>query len=561
VLPAQEALRRDYLRRVSTADLTAPAAAPDRRDRLLGRLLVPLGVVIAVVVAAAIALALNSGQQPPDTVAATLMPADALAYVNVSADPGRDAVKRGLAVARGFPIYGSASTSILGRLSAIVSGGARASFATDIKPWLGDEVALGVLNTTTATAGSLTLLSVSNRARALAFLQRSGATAVGAYRGIQLLHYPTGTELAFIKNFLALGQDASVRAAIDVSEGAAPSLASAAGYSRAAAGEPDDRVLDAYISAAGVRRLLTPRGGALAALATLIYSPALEGVTLSISPQSNGARLRLHSALDPTLARLSHTGSSDFKPTLPGLLPSGSQLLFDVSGLANVAPRVLSAVAMVGIGGQIEPLLARLGSALAAEGVNVHAVSSLFSGENAVAITSTASLAPALTVITRTSNEASARQQLAQLEVPLSQLFPAPSSGPGQAPLFNDIEVDGVTVHRLSLTQGLQLNYAVFNGLAVLSTSRDGIASVISHQRSLADDPQFKAATANRPARVTSLLFLDFRQLLSLGEQIGLTGKARLRALLPDLQRIRAVGLSSTSGEADTTAELSIQTS
>jgi hypothetical protein len=176
-----------------------------------------------------------------------------------------------------------------------------------------------------------------------------------------------------------------------------------------------------------------------------------------------------------------------------------------------------------------------------------------------VAITPTASLAPALTVITRTRDEASARAQLAQLEVPLSQLFPAPSSGPGQAPLLGDTQVDGITVHHLSLTPGLQLNYAVFNGLAVLSTSRDGIALVASHQRSLAQDASFKATTGDRPDRVTSLLFLDFSQLLSLGEQIGLTGTARLRALLPDLQKIRAVGLSSTSGEADTTTQLSIE--
>jgi hypothetical protein len=32
------------------------------------------------------------------------------------------------------------------------------------------------------------------------------------------------------------------------------------------------------------------------------------------------------------------------------------------------------------------------------------------------------------------------------------------------------------------------------------------------------------ATLASRPQRVTSLLFLDFSQLLSLGEQTGLTG-------------------------------------
>jgi hypothetical protein len=61
------------------------------------------------------------------------------------------------------------------------------------------------------------------------------------------------------------------------------------------------------------------------------------------------------------------------------------------------------------------------------------------------------------------------------------------------------------------------------------------------------------------PGGVTSLLFLDFTQLLSLGERTGLTSGGRFRALRPDLDKIRTVGISSTSEEADSTAELSVQ--
>jgi len=60
---------------------------------------------------------------------------------------------------------------------------------------------------------------------------------------------------------------------------------------------------------------------------------------------------------------------------------------------------------------------------------------------------------------------------------------------------------------------------------------------------------------------VTSLLFLDFSQLLSLGDRSGLMRGARFAALQPDLEKIRAIGLTSTSGESDTTAELSLQIS
>jgi hypothetical protein len=63
----------------------------------------------------------------------------------------------------------------------------------------------------------------------------------------------------------------------------------------------------------------------------------------------------------------------------------------------------------------------------------------------------------------------------------------------------------------------------------------------------------------SHPEKVTSLLFLDFTQLLNLVEQAGLTRGTRFTALGPDLQMIRAVGLQSTSGEADSTAELLLQ--
>jgi hypothetical protein len=64
---------------------------------------------------------------------------------------------------------------------------------------------------------------------------------------------------------------------------------------------------------------------------------------------------------------------------------------------------------------------------------------------------------------------------------------------------------------------------------------------------------------SGRPSRVTSLLFLDSSQLLSLGEQTGLIGGAHFGVLRADLAKVRAVGLASTSGENDSTAELSLQ--
>ncbi len=539
---------------------TSPVRRRSRAVRVRQALLLAVAL-LGILAAVALGIALvGGGAGGPATGAAKIVPADALAYVNVSIDAGRSAVKKSLALARRFPDYAHIRDGILGRVAAILGGGTAVDYSRDVAPWLGNEAALGLLNTTSATAGTLMVFDIKNRARAQSFLSHNGASTIGTYRGVPLQSYSSGTELAFVKHFLLAGQDASVREAIDVSAGAAPALADSQAFQRTAAGEPADRVLDGYVSAAGVNRVLLPRGGLLGGLGTLLYEPALQGVAFSLSPTGSGARMRVHSTLDTSLTRLHPVTPTSVHPTLASIMPTGSTLLFDVANLSRVAPRVLAAAASAGFAGRVGPLLHRLGGALAAEGVNVPAVLSVFGSETALGVTPPGlSASPALVLVTRTSHPAKAIAQLGALEQPLAQLFAAPSTGPGQAPVFNDVTIDGVPAHQLSLTSGLQLDYAVFDGLVVLSTGRDGIAALATRKGSLADSSAYRSIRAQSPDRVTSLLFLDFSQLLSLGEQTGLTAASRVHALLPDLQRIQALGLSSTSGEADTTSELSFQ--
>ena len=53
-----------------------------------------------------LAVVLNGlSQAGPDSGAAALVPADALAFVNVSTDAGRPEVKQALALAKAFPAY------------------------------------------------------------------------------------------------------------------------------------------------------------------------------------------------------------------------------------------------------------------------------------------------------------------------------------------------------------------------------------------------------------------------------------------------------------------------
>ena len=198
-----------------------PGNRHGRRRVLAGGLAV---LVVAGIVVAVLARLGRPGSAPPNG-AAGIVPADALAYVNVSLDRGRPGAGQALAVARRLPDFPVAGGALLSRLSTVIAGGRTAEYARQIRPWLGGEASLALLDTTTSTAGSLLILQIRDLARARAFVGSEGAVSAGSERGTTLLRYATGTgtgnELAFLGRFLVIGQDASVRAAIDVAAGAA----------------------------------------------------------------------------------------------------------------------------------------------------------------------------------------------------------------------------------------------------------------------------------------------------------------------------------------------------
>jgi hypothetical protein len=552
------------------ADAAHPAHVTPRRDSVREvRTLTPIDfrhrwaavtVLLAALVVAAVAVALSGGSAGPIVASGTtsVIPRDALAYVGVSLDRGSPAVEQALAVANRFPGFGLAGGVALGRFGEVLAGGRAVDYASQVSPWIGHAAALALLNTPTSTAGTLVVAEVANRARARQFVRAQGATSSGSYRGTTLLSYRNGVVLAFVGSDLVIGQDASVRTALDVASGSVSSLGASATYRRAESTAAAGSVLEGYASPAGVRRVLAGQSGVLGALGGLLSRPALQGVFMSVVPTSAGARIQFHSVLDQSRATVRDAGQGAFTPSLQSAVPASATLMLDVTGLDRVAPQVLNAGSAAGIAGGIGPLLSRLGAALTSAGANVKDIVSIFHGESAVAIVPTAQ-SPALVIVARTTNPARARSELARLEVPLAQLFRVPSGSSGSAPAFTGRRVDGIVVRQLRLTPRLQFDYAVFRGMVVVSTSLQGIAEVARNAHPLARDPAFATALAGRPKLVTSLVFANLARLLSAGQLTALTGSATLSRLLPDLQRIGAVGLSSSRGPSDATTELSVQ--
>jgi hypothetical protein len=532
----------------------APTATIHRRRRVVAA--VATLTVAAVVAVAVVVLgggsSTGTGAAPGGVrQAASLVPSDALAVVDLAVADRSPAVTQALAVARRLPDFAVLAAAASSRLGAVLGGGHAVDLSTDVSPWLGARVAVALLNTRTSTAGTLIVIDVSDLGRARAFLRSVGATAHGSYRGRGLLAASNGDELAFVGSELVIGQDAGVRAAIDVASGSTPSLAASAIYRRAVAGQGGGSALDAYASAAGVRRVLADQSGVLGAAGDLLNQPGLQGVAIALTPTQKGASIRIHSALAKGGA-----SAGAFTPTLPALMPATSSLVLDVADLATVAPQVLNAGSAAGVAGGIGPLLARLGAALRAEGANVAGLVSIFQHESAVAIVG-AGKAPALVVVARTSAPSETERELAQLQGPLAQLFSATGAKQTAAPVFHDRQVAGVTAHQLLLSTGFQLDYAVFRGIVVITTNLAGIQDVARQSRPLSHDPGYASVLGGQRGPVTSLVFADVATLLGSG-QSGLTSGTLGSKLSPDLQRITGVGLTSTRGTSDATTQMTL---
>ncbi|HEV3229815.1 MAG TPA: DUF3352 domain-containing protein [Solirubrobacteraceae bacterium] len=514
-----------------------------RRGALLTATLLAAGALLA---------GCGGGDTPPASGAARLVPAGALVYMHLSTDPSRAAVQRANALANHLPGYPGLINSLVHRLSA---SGAPLDPRHDVRPWLGREAALALLNTGGRTASSLILLDISDRRKAQAFLARAGGTGIGSlYRGVGIIPYGS-VQAAFVGHYLALGQLASLHKAIDLAAGRGRSLVSDPGYIRATAGLPVGRVLDGYLTVEGIRRLLGPRGGILGAVATLLDQPALQATGLALSAVDGGARLHVVSVLDPRQQRSSPSPFRAFSPSLASAVPGNALAYLGVAGLDRALGRLLSAAG--GSPGLLGALVARVRGVLA-RGANAslgRQLAALFSGEVGLWIAPHLP-APTLAVVAHAPDESATRLALAQLQGPLAQLFAPPTRGGGVAPVFTQTRVAGVDAFSLRLTPAFELDYAVFDGKLVLSTSLDAIAQVRQHRTPLTSNPAFQQVAGDHPGEVSSLVFLDLGQLLRLGELTGLNQSRTYLAIRDDLQKVSAVGESSSPGQGKTTADL-----
>ena len=482
----------------------------------------------------------GEGSGAPADHAVRLVPAGALAYVHLSTDPERDGDARLAAYAEALP-------SVARLRDGLAAAVAPRPFDVerDVRPWLGDELAYAAVS----PVDSVVLAAVADRPRAEALVARVGNLSGAAqYRGVRVL-VAGPTALAFAGDFLAVGTEPAVRAAIDLEQGDGRSLAGDPDYRRATAGRPPERSLDAYASAAGVRSVLAPRDGPAGALGALLDRPGLIAAGAALTAEETGVRAQV---------RLAGGAPDDaaFEPVLLERVPERAAAYVGVRS----ALRLVRVLGRLGAQDAVE----RFGAQLAREaGIDFERdLLAPLSGELALAVTgaaddpaATGGGAPVVTLKARTAEPRRTSDTLARLQGPVARRLAVP----GTVPAFQGEPIAGLDAFTLRVTPELGPSYAVTGDSVIVSTAPAGLEPP---RGTLAGSPGFEATIGDVPDEADSLVFLDLRALLALGEETGLTAIPGIATARDDLSRVRAAGAviaEDPANPSDTTAELFLE--
>jgi hypothetical protein len=489
--------------------------------RLSGRLVAAVGALVIVLVAAAVAVprlpcGFPGGDScPPADDAEHLVPADALAYVHVNLDQDGDQYDRAARIADVLPLL---SGQLVGRALAQVPGpdGGSADFDQDLRPWLGDEAALAVVGSG-ATAERVDLLEADDEQRAAEFAEAIGAAGAVTqdYEGVEIAVDRRGIATAQVDGFLVVGTREGVRAVVRAATGpAGPGTLADDGTASGIRDQlPDERLVDAYVSGRGARRLVAASGGVLGALAPLLTPGAARGAAAALVATDDGLELAVRSALDPerteaapgllaafprfqpTLAArlppetLGYIGIGEPRTSVPALARRAAEASGLAAGLADLVDDLRHASSRQSLG----DLVAGLGdeAALALEPRAGRATSAL----------------PYLELVAGGVDERTARRALAAL---------------GDDSARSRELAGGVAAHEVRLSPAIDLTYAVFDGIAALAGDPAGIEALAAGDGALERTDLYKRATGGFGTQASLIAFVDITGLVALGERLGL---------------------------------------
>jgi hypothetical protein len=507
-------------------------------------------IAIAVVLIGGVLLVASLVQGSEDGAAtdraADLVPANALVYVHVHVDPNSEQWRRANEIVLQLPGLRRLRDRALDSLS---RGRRPFDFERQVRPWIGDEAALALLPDG-RRATSLILVRVADQVGARRFLAGAGEPREQRHRGVTVRRYGD-LATAFVGEFLAIGELDNVRAAVDA--GGRESLAREPGYRTAVERlELDDPLAYAYAPASGVTQVLRSQGGLLGQLRSLLEVPGLRAAAAAVRAEQQGIRISTVSLTSPSAA----AAKEQFHPTLIAEVPADTIAYLGASGPDGLFEQLER------LGGGAESPLPRLVERLrrplgrAGERALARALRPLLDRESALIVTPPVRL-PIVSLVVAGTSAAEGGEVLVALQPAIARLLEDPSLG--QVPTLQQRRIDGVDATSLRLSPTLELTYAAFENMLVVSTSAEGIRQIRATDYSLEQNAAFAPRLRDFLQRASSVVFLDLRRLTALIERAGLAATPTYRAIEPDIARFGAVSGVTANARSSQTAEIFVE--
>jgi hypothetical protein len=468
--------------------------------------------------------------------AARAVPADAAVYVNVYLQPSSVQQTRLAALLGNLPGFADTSTldEKLDQLAQRLMAQAKVDYRADLRPWLGNEVAMALqANGTASTPEVLLLVAVKDPDAARTALPHlwasSGITFTSqTYHGHEVMVGDTASYV-LLPDLLVIGQTVGqVRAAVDADADAAPSLADSADFRAAMAQVPADHLASAYVDA----RAVLPAG-------TNAQSGGYSTAAMALVAEANGLHAAGEAAFDPSKASEAARAAFERASTpseLSGWMPADTKAEATLFGLAQSFTAASEQLKADPSQSESADALEQLRT-LAALGLGVNVdrdLLPLFDGEAAVAFGGSTSK-PEAVLLLKPSDPDGAVQSIDRLQAALVAHGAAATVERGQV-IVTVIDVPNVA----------KLAFTTEDGVVVVGVDDASVRAAVTAHRdgaSLASTDRYKAPFELAGTRAGTEIFIDVGGLIQMaGESVGLDAETR-----DILNQIGALAMTATA--------------
>jgi predicted regulator of Ras-like GTPase activity (Roadblock/LC7/MglB family) len=402
-------------------------------------------------------------------------------------------------------------------------GEAGLDYETDLRPWLGNQLAFGVEadGTDPAAAKVVMLVAVKDPVAAGAALDRI-AEDLGAagepetYEGVELTVSPDGA-WALLDDLLVLGNDAAtVRAALDADADRAPSLADDTEFVAAMRRVPADHLAAVYVDLRG----LAASAGAEEQLGG--YSDA----SLALVVEQDGLRLAGNAPFDADAASPSAREAfamASEPSSLADWMPDDTQAELVVFAVGQTFLAAEEQLGETPGTGEVTDAIDQLrGLAALFLGIDLDEdLLPLFDREAAVAVSGLLDAEPSGQLLLRPADPGAAQEALDRMRDSLR----------ARGVAIDEQDVEGVTITSIDVPQIGQLSYAMQDGVIIAGLDPDQVGKALSAAAAgttLGASARYRSAWELAGVRGGNEFWVDVAAAVdAAGEELGVTGDVR----------------------------------